>query len=335
MSVAVFIVPVLILAALALGVLVYYLCYKAAINRKLRGEESGAHVPMASMETVWKVVAVIAVFVMYSSLSSKITNLQNELNHVRNSLSNEIEGLQYELYRMQETAKKEASMISEVTYDFGEINAEEHRVEMIFSVVPKSYSGETEMSLNYRGETIVLTNNGNGIFTGSTIFPIYVADYENSLLCVTENGVTKTEVCEDLPLDSLQYYCLPQLYVMSCGTGFRKGKDSVRVDIDLQMMTKEDGLEQFRDLTLYVEKDGSVIDEISLADGAIALDKNYPAKDGEHFDFYVRGVDVYGYIHEEYVAGWSMSDEMTVEMGAQERVYPFRGYASDGTPMPE
>ena len=97
MSVAVLIVPVLILAALALGVLVYYLCYKAAINRKLRSEESGAHVPMASMESVWKVVAVIAVFVMYSSLSSKITNLQNELNHVRSNLSNEIGALRSQL----------------------------------------------------------------------------------------------------------------------------------------------------------------------------------------------------------------------------------------------
>ena len=52
MSVAVFVLPILILVALAIGVLVYYLCYKAAINRKLRGEESSAHVPMASMETV-------------------------------------------------------------------------------------------------------------------------------------------------------------------------------------------------------------------------------------------------------------------------------------------
>ena len=67
MSVAVLYLPIVILLALAIGALVYFLCYKAAINRKLRGEESGAHVPMASMETVWKVVAVIAVFVMYSS----------------------------------------------------------------------------------------------------------------------------------------------------------------------------------------------------------------------------------------------------------------------------
>ena len=33
MSVGILVLPILILAALALGVLVYYLCYKAAINR--------------------------------------------------------------------------------------------------------------------------------------------------------------------------------------------------------------------------------------------------------------------------------------------------------------
>ena len=99
MSVSVIFLPILILAALALGVLVYYICYKAAINRKLRAEESGAHVPMASMESVWKVVAVIAVFVMFSSLSSKITNLQNELNNtVRQLVANLPEKYRMSIY---------------------------------------------------------------------------------------------------------------------------------------------------------------------------------------------------------------------------------------------
>ncbi len=336
MSVAVFVLPIMILLALAWGVLVYYLCYKAAINRKLRSEESGAHVPMASMETVWKVVAVIAVLVMYSSLSSKLTNLQNELNHTRSSLSNELDVLQGRLYEMQEMAKKEASMISEVTYDFGEINAEEHTAEMTFFVVPKSYNAETALSLNYRGKTITLTNNGAGIFTGSTVLPIFEEYYESSLISVTEGGVTKTEVWEDLPQDGLQYYCLPLFHTMQCSTGFQKGKDSVRVEIELQMLTKgDDYLEQFRDQTLYVKKDNTVIDEISLVNGAIALDKSYPAKDGESFDFYIRAVDQYGYIHEEYVTGWSMSEERIAEVGYEEMVYPFQVYAPDGTPMIE
>lgn len=338
MSVAVFVLPILILVALAIGVLVYYLCYKAAINRKLRGEESSAHVPMASMETVWKVVAVIAVFVMYSSLSSKITNLQNELNNTRNSLSNELDVLQGRLYEMQEMEKKEASLISEVTYDFGEIDSDEHTTEMLFSVVPKSYSGETELSLNYRGKIITLINNGSGIFTGSTVLPIFEEYYEDALICITEDGVTRTEMWEDLPQDGLQYYCLPLFHTMQCSTGFEKKKDSVRVDIQLQMLTKGDGyLEQFRDTTLYVKKDNTIIEEIPLVNGAIVLDKSYPAKEGECFDFYIRAVDQYGYIHEEYVTGWSMSEDRVAEVGYEEMeyLYPFRVYAPDGTPMIE
>ena len=42
MSVGVLVLPILILAALALGVLVYYICYKAAINRKLRRSVSSS-----------------------------------------------------------------------------------------------------------------------------------------------------------------------------------------------------------------------------------------------------------------------------------------------------
>ena len=334
MGVAVFILPVLILVALAIGVLVYFLCYKAAINRKLRGEESGAHMRLASMETVWKVVAVIAVFVMYSSLSSKITNLQNELNYVRNDLSNEINEVRNQLYRMQETAKKEASLISEVAYDFENIDATEHTTEMLFRVVPKSYSPETEMTLIYRGETIGLTNSGDGIFTGSTVLPIFEEYYEEALLCITEGGVTKTEICEELPKDGLQYDCLPMFYLMNCSTGTQEGKDSVRIELDLQMMAKGGDLEQFRDMTLYVMKSGTVIDEIPLTDGAVSLDKSYPVKDGDNLMFCVKGVDQYGYIHEEYVTGWS-TDGMSAEIGYEESGYPFRVYAPDGMPMIE
>jgi hypothetical protein len=232
--------------------------------------------------------------------------------------------------------KKEASIISDVTYDFGEINTEEHTAEMIFRVVPKSYSGETEISLCYMGETIVLTNNGAGIFTGSTVLPIFKEYYEDALFCITEGGVTKTEMWEDLPKDGLQYYCLPMFHTMHCSTGFQKGKDSVRVNIELQMLTKGDGyLEQFRDQTLYVKKDSTVIDEIPLVNDAIVLDKSYPAKEGENFDFYIRAVDQYGYIHEEYVTGWSMSEGRVAEGGYEEMVYPFRVYAPDGTAMIE
>lgn len=310
MSVSVIFLPILILAALALGVLVYYICYKAAINRKLREEESGAHVPMASMESVWKVVAVIAVFVMFSSLSSKITSLQNELNNAKNNLSNQIHALQYELHEMQEAAKKEASMISEVFYDFGAIDTNTDMAEMKFRVVPKSYSGETALSLNYRGENIALTNNGDGTFTGSAMFPMFEESYEEGVICITEGGITKTESWEDVPKESLQYYCLPQLLIKNSSFGYRKKKDSVKIEGDLYIIPSEESADQFRDLTLYVKNGSEVIEETALEDGHIVFDREYPVKDGDYFEVYVTGVDEYGYKHKEYITGWS-ADEMS------------------------
>lgn len=310
MAVGIVFLPLLILAVLAIGVLVYYICYKAAINRKLREEESGAHVPMASMESVWKVVAVIAVFVMYSSLNSKITNLQNELNNTRNNLSNQMHALQYELHEMQETAKKEASMISEVFYDFGAIDTNTDMVEMKFRVVPKSYSGETVVSLNYRGESIMLINDGKGTFTGSAMFPMFEEVYEDGMVRITEGGVTKTEAWEDGPKESLQYYCLPQLLIKSSSFGYRKKKDSVKVEGDIYIMSSEKGAGQFRDLTLFVKKGTEVIEEIILEDGHIVFEREYPVKDGDYFEVYVTGVDEYGYSHKQYITGWS-TDEMS------------------------
>lgn len=320
MAVGIVILPLLILAVLAIGVLIYYICYKIRINRTLKGEESGAHVPMASMESVWKVVAVIAVIVMYSSLSSKITNLQNELNNTRNNLSNQIHALQYELHEMQEAAKKEASMISEVFYDFGAIDTNTDMVEMKFRVVPKSYGAETEVSLNYRGESIVLTNNGDGTFTGSAMFPMFEESYEEGVICITEGGITKTESWEDVQGESLQYYCLPQLLIKHSSFGYRKKKDSVKIEGELHIMPSEKGADQFRDLTLYVKNGAEVIEETALEDGHIVFDREYPVKDGDYFEIYVTGVDEYGYKHKQYITGWS-TDGMSADVGYSEESF--------------
>lgn len=337
MSVGVIFLPILILLALALGVLVYYICYKAAINRKLREEESGAHVPMASMETVWKVVAVIAVFVMYSSLNSKITNLQNELNNTRNKLMDQIHVLQYELHEMQEAAKKEASLISAVSYDFGTLDTKEHTAELTFSVMPKSYSQEAEVSLLFRGERVALTNGSDGTFTGSIMVPIFEDVYEECMIYITEGGVTKTEEWENAPQGTLYYECIPQLLVMSNSFGYQKGNGKVTLDGELRMMSTEKDLSMFRELTFYVRNGGTVVDEIPMENGSIAIDRSYVTGKGDSFEFYVTGVDDSGYTHQVFVGGWH-TGEASVEMGADavcEMVAPlsYQVYAPDGTPL--
>ena len=334
MSVGVLVLPILILAALALGVLVYYICYKAAINRKLREEESGAHVPMASMESVWKVVAVIAVLVMYSSLNSKIMNLQQELQNTTNRLYDEIMELRYELDEMQEAAKKEASMISEVTYDFGEINAEEHTVEMIFSVVPKSYSADTKMSINIMGKSVSLTNNGDGSFTGSERFPMFEDFYEygNSVFCIWENGVTTTEVWEAAPTGYLYMQCLSSFDVMTNNLGFEyeKGKIAVSGRVEVYASDWNTKRTAIKDMKLYVKKGNAVIDEIDMTNGYVELNRSYPMAEGERIAVYVKGLDEYGYTHEMYVSG-----RTTEENPGEMWLSPYQVYAPDGTNMIE
>lgn len=310
MSVAVLILPVLILAALALGVLVYYICYKAAINRKLRAEESGAHVPMASMETVWKIVAVLAIVVMYSSLNSKIVNLQDELTDTKITLSDQIAEMQYELYEMQQTMKKETSMISAVYYDFGEINNKEHTVEMIFDAVLNSYGAETEVTLNYRGESVVLKNNGDGTFTGSAVFPMFEENYEDGLFCVTEGGVTRTERWEDTVCGALKDSCLPEFYIAESSFTYKRGngknKGTVTVKGTVSLRSKVDVTGSFRNLKLIVKKDEAIIDEITAESDSFVIERSYPIAQGEKLSVWLTGEDMYGYTHEQHLSGWRM-----------------------------
>ncbi len=310
MAIGILILPILILAALALGVLVYYICYKAAINSKLRTEESGAHVPMASMESVLKVVVIIGAVVMYCSLNSKIVNLQDELTDTKITLTDQIAEMQYDLYEMQETMKKETSMISAVYYDFGEINNKEHTVEMKFRVVPNKYSAETEMSLNYRGQTIMFTNNGDGSFTGSAVFPMFDEVYEDGLFCITEGGVTKTERWEDTVWGALKDSCLPEFYIAESSFRYERGngknKGTVTVKGTVSLRSKVDVTGSFRNLKLIVKKNEAIIDEITAESDSFVIERSYPITQGEKLSVWLTGEDMYGYTHEQHLSGWRM-----------------------------
>ncbi len=333
MAIGIFVLPILILVALALGVLVYYICYKAAINRKLKAEESGVHMPMASMETVWKVVAVIAIVVMYSSLNSKIVNLQDELTDTKITLTDQIAEMHYELYEMQQQAKKDASMISEIFYDFGEIDTETDTVEMKFFVMPKSYSGETEVSLCYGGENIVLTNDGNGRFSGSQTYPLYEEVWDEGMVSVTENGVTKTEVWEEAPKGSMLFECLPQLVIMESTIGYGERKGKVSVEGKLHIVLSEKNAAPFQAMTFYVRKGHEIIEEIPLNDGNITFNLSYPVEKGESIEMYVSGVDEYGYLHEKYVSGWSNRETAAdISYGTSVETFEtmYRIYTPDG-----
>ena len=335
MSVAVLILPVLILAALALGVLVYYICYKAAINRKLRAEESGAHVPMASMETVWKIVAVLAIVVMYSSLNSKIVNLQDELTDTKITLTDQIAEMQYELYEMQQTMKKETSMISAVYYDFGEINNKEHTVEMIFDAVLNSYGAETEVTLNYRGESVVLKNNGDGTFTGSAVFPMFKENYEDGLFCVTEGGVTRTERWEDTVWGALKDSCLPDFCIEESSFRYERGwgkkKDTVTVKGDIYIMSEEETASSFQNLKLLVKKGNTIIEEISVQSGSLKLERTYSVEQGEKLEFWLTGEDKYGYVHERNLSGWRLDGAASGASYEVEAIESDRITVPDGT----
>lgn len=331
MSVSIAILPVLILTVLALGVLVYFICYRSMINRKLKQQESEAHVPMASTESVFKVVVIIGVLVMYSSLNSKIVDLQEQLTDTRIELADEIAALRYDVYQLQESAKKEASMISGAYFEFGEVDTKEHTAEITFSVAPKSYREDTEVSVVFRGETIALTKTGGKSFTGSTIVPIFEDVYEECIIEITEGGVTKTEVWENAPQGMLYAECLP-LLVVNGGMGTQSSSKSLRLEADYELFSAF--ADSFHDVTLLVKRDGTTVEELEFTDGRVSFEQSYSLEKGEtgaRIEFYLKGTDKYGYLHETHQGAWDIGE------GAGNEAYEtfvnrgYRVFAPDGT----
>ena len=115
------------------------------------------------------VIALTISFVQIGLLNERIDQLQNGMHNQHQQFMNQIESIYTNVDRQ---LKEEASLLSGVDAEYGEINLEDHTIDVTVKLVPKLISEDMKISISINGRNADLTKSGS-VFTGTIPVDIY------------------------------------------------------------------------------------------------------------------------------------------------------------------
>ena len=270
----------------------------------------------------WKIVFKIALIVVLIIGCIKITKLTNEISNLRNHIeyleshTDTIGSRIDSIYNnVDERLKQEASLISSVEYEVGEINIETHEAEVKFKVVPKNIMDEMLLTVSMGEDSVGFSREGNE-FTTILKCGIFLDHGSKPIISIQTAEGIQTEQLEDVKLGSLYCEFLPYVDANMWGATIEK-KDSLVIDGGVSVHYKPSSPEDkiiLKKIELVTELDGKEIDRKDITskmeeyDCEVSIKETYKMKDGKNLVMYVEAVDTAGYIHRTEEYSWSRED---------------------------
>ena len=116
------------------------------------------------------------------------------------------------------------------------------------------------------------------------------------------------------------------------GGGSQMSKNSLRVEYEYELFPVY--ADSFQNVTLYVKKGGTIVSELDFINGRVSIEQSYSIEKGETgeiIEFYIKGVDEYGYIHEKIEGSWYLGEGVGNEAQGNFINHGYQIYAPDGT----
>ena len=279
-------------------------------------------------KTNWKAIAVVALVVLLivsffkiAELSDAVENLQRE----NASLTNGIQALRDDIQAIYDNVdtklKEQASLVSGVDFEIGDISDDMKSVELALTIVPKLVSDDMEVTVSVDGETVPLTRNGSE-FTGSVAVGLFVGYNEWPLLSIKSAEGTKTEYLDSIDVSYLYSRHLPSLYAdMSASSTLKNGK--LQVDAGFSVESKPASNNSpitFVSFTLIEEINGEEVNRSDITDEVRKSGNSYNTRYIKSFEMtqedelkvYVIAEDTLGYIHKTLAHFWAQSEDGAV-----------------------
>lgn len=279
-------------------------------------------------KTNWKAIAAVALAVLLAvsffkiaELSDAVENLQRE----NTSLSSGIQALRDDIQSIYNNVdaqlRKEASLISGVDFEIGNISDDMKSVELVLTVVPKLVSDDMEVTVSVDGKTVPLTRNGSE-FSGSAAVGLFVDYNQWPLLSIKSAEGTKTEYLDSVDVSYLFSRHLPSLYAdMSASSTLKNGK--LQVDAGFSIESKPASNNSpitFVSFTLVEEINGEEISKSDITDEVRKSGNSYNTRYIKSFEMtqedelkvYVIAEDTLGYIHKTLAHFWIQSKDGAV-----------------------
>ena len=287
-------------------------------------EENKRKVDLKIIAIIILAVVVIVCLSKIDGLNNRIVNLQSEISGLHNQISSMNGNINSIYNNVDEMLKKEASILSDVNYSFGELDTEMHTAPITIKVVPKSLVDNMLISVCIGNETIEFERNGNEF---STTFPVSAfVNYKNPpMLNIKANGETKTELLESVPFNDLYTRYLPGIFAhVTPFDEFKDGKleldsmllfdvkpassDSTVSIVNVELVTTKNDEEIAReDITEKVlNKNG-----MDTGEPHYPVKASYEARYGDEIRIFVIAKDSLGYTHQIPAYYWHQLNEKT------------------------
>lgn len=295
--------PLLLLITLVIVLLVYFVFYKRRINRILESKESTAHIPMASVESVGRVLGLIGAVLICISVFSNLSNIQNDLQMTNTQLTQQVSLLSQQISDLEYQLEQQESLITSFAYEVGTFDASSMTCDVTFTCAPKIYADDTVITLSVAGTEITLKKNGSGVFRATESFSIFEQFPENAVITITSGGISQTQAIDQLPWPSLCYECLPWLEVYSTESTFAYDHDAKqgRAEVTVENYTTAD----FSDITLIVKVNDEEVEACPITGQTMEVVFTASMETEDIMSLYVTAKDEYGLTHEMYLDGWS------------------------------
>ena len=279
-------------------------------------------------------------FVLINRLENEIDQLENSLNSQYHMLTTQVESIYTSVDQM---LKEEASLLSNVTAEHGELNVEDHTIDVTVSLVPKLISDDMKVQLSINGRTTELSRNGSN-FTG--MIPVNIYNKDEQLLMTIETAAgTQTQFLPEVQTVYLWEGRIPSLYhcEISGERGLSEGKYVLNGELDINCSPVEDTPNvRFEKFVLITELNGKEINREDISQDVLNY-QTYPhgvyfrhdyqmeceAAEGDELGIYLEATDSLGYLHRRLIHHWKQQNGAVAEaVDASEYIY-----APDGTPV--
>ena len=268
----------------------------------------------------WKTIAIVILAGLLVFCIVKIATADDRIEELDTRLSqrvielSRIRGELDSIYAyVDEQIRSEASLLSDMDYSFGTLNAEHHTVEVHLAVVPKVLSDNMTVSVSTEGATAELTQNGS-TFEGTLEVGLFLDHVQSPLLTIQTASGTQTEVLENIQISKLYTRFLPVLngYMAVRGTC---PDGNLHADFDLTVTNTS----AFVSYILVKEIDGTEISRkdmttaVKSADGIYSetYNKEISITRGQTLRIYMIAEDTLGYIHKQCVWIWEYDENGT------------------------
>ena len=261
---------------------------------------------------VLSVVQIVMLRNEIDNLKSVNSRLSSELNQINSNISSIYTNVDKKL-------KEQASILTGVNYDIGEINDDKETVHVSLKVVPKNLSDDMQLAVKIGDETTAFTRKGNE-FTAEFNVGLFIGYEEYPLLTIKTAEGTQSEYLEDVDLSYQFDKYFPTLEARANGSSTTYGDSSAHINSTYDVSVHQYGNDTdvtFTKITLVETFNGEEIgreditDKVAEADGSYTQNyvKDIDISDGYDLRLYVIAENSLGYTHETLAGCW-MDDRM-------------------------